>query len=615
MSSTKRGREKAPSLLACLPCRSKHLKCDGRMPACGRCDQRAHDCVWIESRRGYKGSGKDSCQELGKGFGAPADGVCDALASRATEAGLLDIHSASPLNSSVSTISLPRHESEQWDGSPLADNGRLINLFYKYFWPAHPFVVPRTFLVHHFSVIPIYLRKAMCFVGSHYLPDVSREALRNSAFTSISGGLPETGFSVQALLLLGMASYARFERAQASEMVERAVNLAHRIGMNERTFYDKNPSTSPIVQESFLRTWWDLYIVNGLMSAMRGSRIRFKLANVPMTIPVPGSEEAYSQCLPQTNTQTLRDLEERAFYDHDFEWSSFAYKIEAMRIMGTVLSLGSDTFGASQDEVETVDASISNFLLSLPPGKRQVVKKDGTVDEVLFGAHMIIHWAAIDLHRPRSSLTYVRNHYRTACTREEVIGMPALEYAVHDAKALRAANAISSLAAVQTSMASHTPCFPCALALAATVQLPSSAVSMGPSERSGLRERLRLTVSTLGAIGEIWPISRVVRVQVAQFAREVFDPNPPPAGEAPFAREEDEEEPEQTTSAAAGGLGLPPFPPELPSSAAAATQQQQPLLLQTAGMDLDDDRWFSELLDAPDLPDTITAPLIPMPVT
>lgn len=42
---------------ACIACRTKHLKCDGKMP-CSRCATSglsAISCTYVRSRRGYKG--------------------------------------------------------------------------------------------------------------------------------------------------------------------------------------------------------------------------------------------------------------------------------------------------------------------------------------------------------------------------------------------------------------------------------------------------------------------------------------------------------------------------------------------------------------------------------
>lgn len=46
------GRRATRSSLACLPCRSRHVKCDGKRPCCSRCAETAEQCVFARSRRG-----------------------------------------------------------------------------------------------------------------------------------------------------------------------------------------------------------------------------------------------------------------------------------------------------------------------------------------------------------------------------------------------------------------------------------------------------------------------------------------------------------------------------------------------------------------------------------
>lgn len=43
--------------VACVPCRSRHLKCDGGV-RCSRCKADGVDCTYIKSRRGWKGKRK-----------------------------------------------------------------------------------------------------------------------------------------------------------------------------------------------------------------------------------------------------------------------------------------------------------------------------------------------------------------------------------------------------------------------------------------------------------------------------------------------------------------------------------------------------------------------------
>jgi hypothetical protein len=46
---------RAAVAVACIPCRSKHLKCDGDK-TCGRCKDDGLQCEYVKSRRGFKGT-------------------------------------------------------------------------------------------------------------------------------------------------------------------------------------------------------------------------------------------------------------------------------------------------------------------------------------------------------------------------------------------------------------------------------------------------------------------------------------------------------------------------------------------------------------------------------
>ena len=133
---------------------------------------------------------------------------------------------------------------------------------------------------------------------------------------------------------------------------------------------------------------------------------------------------------------------------------------------------------------------------------------------------MIINLATIALHRPRSNLTFVHDQYKTVCgSSDESVGMPALSLQAHTSKAIKASNAISKLAAIQTPPALHTPCFACAIALSATVHLPAYTMQ---DNKDDIKERLHLSVSALAAISEVWPLANTVRAQLAEFARGTF---------------------------------------------------------------------------------------------
>ena len=79
--------------------------------------------------------------------------------------------------------------------------------------------------------------------------------------------------------------------------------------------------------------------------------------------------------------------------------------------------------------------------------------------------------------------------------------MTSVEYRSHDAKAIRAANAITNLLTVPSAPIQHTPCFTCALTVATTVQLPAMVIN-STSENAGLKERVQLAITAMGSISE-----------------------------------------------------------------------------------------------------------------
>jgi hypothetical protein len=530
-----KGRERPPSLLACITCRKKHIRCDAQLPVCGRCAYRKLPCVYTESKRGYHDRKKQSEAKAvtlevgGEGPRGIADARGECLSGDSTPAPFTwpvaipdgavaaDITTASPAESIARSTCFDRGQRDEVSHY----SADLVDVFYSSFFPAHGFVVPRKLLLQSPKSIPEELKAVFRFVGSHFQHTQFQGSLREAAFRITDQNAQiDPGFKVQGLLCLAMVSMAgRLERALGMSLLHEAIDIALRIGLHRRNYAASRPADHPIQAESWRRTYWDLYVVDTLLSALDGSKYTSRLHDVAADLPLPGHDDDYINCRVQLPAPTMAEMADRVFAETPFNYSSGAYKVEATRIMRKVLALEADSFNVTNAQVETIDASIQSFLLSLPPLFREVVEHEGKVDEVLFTTHMIIHWASIALHRPRSNLTFLRNHYRTACSSEEPISMPALSFQSHAAKAIRAANAISKLTAIQTAPALHTPCFACVIALSATVHLPAYTMQSNQSE---IKERLHLSVSALAAIGEVWPLASTVRAQVAQFARETF---------------------------------------------------------------------------------------------
>ena len=87
----------------------------------------------------------------------------------------------------------------------------------------------------------------------------------------------------------------------------------------------------------------------------------------------------------------MDQFRDRALSSLDIVHSSFAYRVEAVRILGTVLRLDRSIYTRDSKETAAIEASLKSWLLCLPPAKREVLNCEDKVDEMLFQAHMIMN--------------------------------------------------------------------------------------------------------------------------------------------------------------------------------------------------------------------------------
>lgn len=428
----------------------------------------------------------------------------------------------SPSNHSDSTMSISREVTATATTKDDPEPTDLIEIFYKYFYPGHPFIVPRNMYVENPLSLPHPLRAVLRYLASHYVREANHAALETAAKIIFSDEVPDDGYKVQGLLLYAIVCFARCGQEEGTNALDHAISLAIRIGLNRQSYAIQHGRNDPTLQEMWRRTWWTLMIIEGMVVIIGGQSQPFRLYSTFTDVALPGDDEDYNELRSSALPRNLAELRNRTFSEDTFEYSSFAYAVEGTYILGSVLALGPDTFAVTDPQVEAIDATISNYFFSLPLDKREVIRQDDRIDQSLAVAHLIVNWAAILLHRPRSTLTFIRNHYRTTCTRAEAAGLPALAYSSHTAKALRAANNIVNLATIQKSMAFSSPTLMCGITTAATVHLPAYAIVDRPDQAGAIKERLQLGISALASFGEIWPRAMIAKGQVAKFAREVL---------------------------------------------------------------------------------------------
>ena len=524
----------APSLLACLLCRHKHLKCDGKTPVCGRCALNGADCQYTKSRRGYQGHSKKRrahplspdmapVDPAGSLANAPMDWNVQGGFHYASSMPMSSSGSASPgLNEMVSMVpdaTRPASGPLTPESSlSIAGDGYLLDIYYTYFHAAHPILPPLRFLFH--SQFPAYLEQVMKFIASHFTPAASSETYRPTVVAAVRDQ-PLAVETVQANLLLAIVLHSRNERSEAGECLTIAVNMAFELGLNQATYAEVASNGDPIRAECLRRTWWELFVIEGLLTALGVQRV-YRTNQTPLVVPLPCEERIYQDGLTPPPPPTITQFDERVFADEERDFSSYSYRIEAVRILGRVVA-AQEMMEGQQDQVEAIDARIASWFHHLPDSKLELIRPDGSVDEIMFQATMIINGASIYLNFPRSDLlSSPAVASEVICGHHGPISVPVFSHHAHAMKAVKAASELSSLAAIRLPVERHTPFFICALTLSSIVQLAACSVKAGQMPDPS-RDRIGLTIGVFKSLARTWAISQSIMRQIKAVARDVLD--------------------------------------------------------------------------------------------
>lgn len=178
--------------------------------------------------------------------------------------------------------------------SSLAD--RCLSSFYRNFHAVHPFALPEQFLLRLVPEASIdLLLSSMRWVGSLYInmPSGTRVGLLEDAHTKISHTItPRDGFLVQAMIMLLVSLDGLCEFDKASKMLHDARQLAVEIGLHTRSFAALHGQSVPVLEESWRRTWWDLYVIDGMIAGLHRAT-NFALNDVQADAALPCEEWQY----------------------------------------------------------------------------------------------------------------------------------------------------------------------------------------------------------------------------------------------------------------------------------------------------------------------------------
>ncbi|KAL4779897.1 fungal-specific transcription factor domain-containing protein [Aspergillus varians] len=373
------------------------------------------------------------------------------------------------------------------------DDEVLTNLYYANFHAAHPVLVPRS--LYASQEYPAYLKMVVHFVGSHFSDTASSDLLYTLTADLLSRAERTsppaiTYHLVQAKLILSIALHARNEIPHSTTVLAQAVSLALEMGMHRKTFSTERGRRSPVEEESIRRTWWELYVIDGLMAALQRKH-SFRCHESSPDVLLPSDDFLYAErstSIPEP--RTLAQFDSRIFMDDEARFSSFSYRIEAMRLLARVLAIAW-THDLHEDHPHHIDAAKANVANAAGSGEY----------EMLFQAHMLIQFSVMYLHFPRSDLVATVPGATRVIRQQHV--PPVSTRNIHGLKALVASKQMSKLATVQFPVQKHTPFFLCGVAFAALVQLSACSLRRvymyGPLEQ--YRDRISLTIGILKTLG------------------------------------------------------------------------------------------------------------------
>ena len=175
---------------------------------------------------------------------------------------------------------------------------RLTDLFYEYFWPAFPIVLPQQFFQLRNTLEGSGLEElslVMQWIGSLYTSYCPSETYYQAASEAISSPLlPRTPFNVQAAMLLAIAQRHGPEamRSESRKTLDFAILLALELDMNRRDFARLWGEGNPVLEESWRRTWYILSFADQHFAMVMNTPI-YQLADLPSDVELPCDDEFY----------------------------------------------------------------------------------------------------------------------------------------------------------------------------------------------------------------------------------------------------------------------------------------------------------------------------------
>ncbi|KAK4204396.1 hypothetical protein QBC40DRAFT_97865 [Triangularia verruculosa] len=551
---------------ACLACRGKHLKCDGNTP-CARCTSSATECIYVASRRGYKGPRRNAAQNPNKRhasssppYSGPTVESCPMMLGHTpvsipapsisafnpaiilpeqspiqyaptpglNHAGLYRNSFASPLEPNTmappSSMALTTPSAIPQNQPPVTTLAeRCFDAFYHYFHAGHPFVLPKEYFLRLLKEGNTpglnVVMAAMRYIGSLYLDagpakaTYLEEAIRQCYLPSTA----KDGFLIQALLLIIVGLDGSCQQEKARELLADCERFAIEIDLNKRQFATLHGHGNPVLEESWRRTWWDLFVCDGMIAGVHRVT-NFLLFDIQADVGLPCEEQQYlTGRIPPP--AYMEDFDDQLFSGEDREFSSFTYRISAIRNLGRMMRMPQIMY-PGDDTISRIEALLTNWRLHLPESKRDDLNKNCQLDEMMFQAHFITHACTIMLHQPLSQLDSSPVQAVNSCAPHRPVASGD-NFNAHTRHTITAACEISKMVTQAVPIIRHTHFFTCVVTLSSIVHLSKWALYFIEDEED-LRQQIRLNIGALNKLSKVWKAANTAWGQVKGVAQEIY---------------------------------------------------------------------------------------------
>jgi hypothetical protein len=169
-----------------------------------------------------------------------------------------------------------------------------IQSFFHHFYNSHPFCLPEPKLLEVFNQrkAPL-LEYAVQFIGSSFITAIPTDMYKEALDRHVNNGnFPRDGYSVQALLLFSIGLHAHNEVPRAAQVFAIAQAMTLELGLNRMEFALIHGENDSQLEESWRRTWWSMFTVNGMMTAVNPG-VQFKLKDILTDVPLPCEDSQY----------------------------------------------------------------------------------------------------------------------------------------------------------------------------------------------------------------------------------------------------------------------------------------------------------------------------------